>query len=49
VLLIFILSLNALERLDRAEQGDTAAWTFFANDKDRIGSITTRSWAWVIP
>ena len=25
------------------------AWIFFANDKDRIASITTRSWATVIP
>ena len=25
------------------------AWTFFADDPDRIASITTRSWATVIP
>jgi transposase len=25
------------------------AWIFFADDKDRIASITTRSWATVIP
>ncbi len=30
---------------------DTAcnAWTFFADDPDRIASITTRDWATVIP
>lgn len=25
------------------------AWTFFADDPDRIASITTRSWATVTP
>jgi transposase len=25
------------------------AWTFFADDKDRIASITTRAWATVVP
>jgi transposase len=43
------LAITVFESYDDIVDKSCEAWTFFAHDKDRIGSITTRSWASVIP
>ena len=43
------LAITVFESYDDIVDKACDAWTFFADDKDRIASITTRSWATVIP
>ena len=43
------LAITVFESYDDIVDKACEAWTFFAHDKDRIASITTRSWASVIP
>jgi transposase len=43
------LAITVFESYDDIVAKACDAWTFFAHDNDRIASITTRSWASVIP
>jgi transposase len=43
------LAITVFESYDDIVDKACDAWTFFAHDNDRIASITTRSWASVIP
>ena len=45
-----LIAANLSSRLSRYKIVDKAceAWMFFANDKDRVASITSRDWATVI-
>src|SRR5450759_2961260 len=42
------LAITVFESYDDIVDKACDAWTFFANDQNRIASITTRSWATVI-
>ena len=39
------LAITVFDSYDDIVDKTCAAWTFFANDKDRVASVTTRSWA----
>jgi hypothetical protein len=41
------LAITVFEGYDDIVDKACDAWTFFANDPDRVASITTRSWATV--
>ena len=43
------LAITVFDSYDHILDKACNAWTFFADDQDRIASITTRSWATVIP
>ena len=43
------LAITVFKNYDDIIDKSCEAWTFFADDPDRIASITTRSWATVIP
>jgi transposase len=43
------LAITVFESYDDIVDKACDAWSFFAHDNDRIASITTRSWASVIP
>lgn len=43
------LAITVFNSYDDIVDKACAAWTFFANDPDRVASITTRSWASVNP
>ena len=43
------LAITVFDSYDDIVDKACAAWTFFANDPERVASITTRSWATVNP
>jgi hypothetical protein len=43
------LAITVFERYDDIVDKSCAAWRFFADDHERVASITSRTWATVIP
>ena len=43
------LAITVFENYDDIVDKSCAAWRFFADDPERVASITSRTWATVIP
>lgn len=43
------LAITVFESYDDIVDKSCAAWNFFADDPERVASITSRTWATVIP
>jgi hypothetical protein len=48
ILIVALYAITVFDSYDDILDKACDAWTFFANDQNRIASITTRSWATVI-